>query len=110
MKSTAFRSVHFVFAAVWFAAACFSQTQTARLVGTVHDSTGAVLPNAKVSAVDAGTKVKTETMSNASGDYVLPALQPGTYMLTVEASGFRRARIDGIELAAATDVSQSITL
>jgi Carboxypeptidase regulatory-like domain len=110
MKHTAFRSVPIVFAAAWFAAACFAQTQTARLVGTVHDSTGAVLPNAKVSAVNAGTKVRTETLSSANGDYVLAALQPGTYELTVEANGFRKARIEGIELAAATNVSQAITL
>ena len=56
------------------------------------------------------TKVTTEATSNASGDYVLPALQPGTYSLTVEATGFRKARIDGIELAAASNVSQAVTL
>ena len=101
MKGTTSRFVRIVFAAASLAAVCFAQTQTARLVGAVHDSTGAVLPNAKVSAVNVATKVTTEATSNASGDYVLPALQPGTYSLTVEATGFRKARIDGIELAAA---------
>ena len=103
-------SVRIVFAAALLAAACFAQTQTARLVGTVHDSTGAVVPNAKVTAVNAGTKVATDATSNSSGDYVLPALQPGTYAVTVEASGFRKAVIEGVELAAAANVSQAITL
>src|ERR1039457_1038376 len=103
-------SVRIVFATALLAAASFAQTQTARLVGTVHDSTGAVLPNAKVTAVNAGTKLRTETVSSASGDYVLPALQPGMYELTVEATGFRKARIESIELAAASNVSQAITL
>jgi hypothetical protein len=76
----------------------------------VHDSTGAVVPNAKITAVNAGTKVATETTSNPSGDYVLPALQPGTYTLSVEVAGFRKAVIEGIELDAATNISQAITL
>jgi hypothetical protein len=103
-------SVRIVTAAVFAVALCFSQTQSARLIGTIHDSTGAVVPNAKVDAVNVATKVKTETTSNASGDYVLPALQPGTYSLNVEATGFRKAAVDGIELDAAANVSQSVTL
>ena len=104
------RYIRIVSAAAFLAAACLAQTQTARLVGTVHDKTGAVVPNAKVTAVNAGTKAKTEATSNANGDYVLPALQPGTYSLTVEASGFRKGVVDGIELDAAANVSQGITL
>ncbi len=104
------RYVQVVIIAAFLAAACFGQTQTARLVGTVHDSTGAVVPNAKVTAVNAGTKLKTEATSNSSGDYVLPALQPGTYSVSVEATGFRKAVIDSIELDAAANVSQTITL
>ena len=95
---------------VLLAGLCFGQTQTARLVGTVHDSTGAVVPNAKVTAVHMATKVRTEASTNANGDYVLPALQPGNYELIVEAPGFRKAAIEGIELDAAANVSQSVTL
>ena len=89
---------------------CLGQTTTARLTGTVHDSTGAVVPNAKVTVVNSGTKVKTEATSNASGDYVLSALQPGNYALTVEATGFRKAIVESIELDAASNVAQSVTL
>ena len=92
------------------AVSSFAQTQTARLVGTVHDSSGAVVPSAKVSAVNSATKVRTETLTNASGDYVLPALQPGTYRLTVAASGFRTVNVDGVELDAAANATQSVTL
>lgn len=91
-------------------ALCFGQTQTARLLGTVHDATGAVVPNAHVTAVNSATRVKTETATNASGDYVLPALQPGNYSLSVEASGFRKAVVEAIELDAAANVSQAVTL
>ena len=110
MEGTTLRSIRIAFAAALCAAACFSQTQTARLVGTVHDGTGAVVPSAKVTAVNLATRLSTETATNTSGDYVLPVLQPGTYSLTVEAAGFRKALIDGIELDAAANVSQSVTL
>ena len=110
MKGTTLRSIQTILAAAVLAAVCFAQTQTARLVGTVHDTTGAVLPNAKVVAMNLGTKQTSEATTNANGDYVMPALQPGTYSLTVEANGFRKARVDGIDLAAAANVSQAITL
>ena len=110
MKGTTLRYVQTTLAAALLAAVCSAQTQTARLVGTVHDSSGASLPNAKVSAMNIGTKQTSEAITNANGDYVMPALQPGTYSLTVEAGGFRKARIDGIDLAAASNVSQAITL
>ena len=110
MRSRLLQYATRVFTVVLLAAACFAQTQTARLTGTVHDSTGSVVPNAKVSAVNGGTKIRTEATTNASGDYVLPALQPGTYALTVEATGFRKAIVENIELDAAANVSQGITL
>src|ERR1039458_3598414 len=86
------------------------QTQSARLVGTVRDASGAVVPNAKVIAVNSATKLTTGATTNASGDYVLPALQPGTYTLNVEAPGFAKEAIEGIELDAAANMSQAVTL
>jgi hypothetical protein len=103
-------SVRIFSLAVCLAALCFGQTQTARLVGTIHDSTGAVVPNAKVTVVNLATRLSTEATSNSTGDYVIPVLQPGNYSLAVEASGFRKAVIAGIQLDAAANVSQSVTL
>ena len=94
----------------FLAALCFAQTQTARLVGTVKDATGAVVPNAKVSAVHNETKTRTDTTSNASGEFVLPALQRGTYTLSVEASGFRKAVIADITLDVAAEVAENVIL
>src|ERR1035437_8644098 len=61
-----------LFVLVLLAAICSAQTQTARLVGTVKDATGAVVPNAKVSAVRNDTKTVTNTTCNPSGDIVSP--------------------------------------
>jgi hypothetical protein len=87
-----------------------AQTQSARLVGSVHDSSGAAVVNAKVTATQQEEKKATTTTTNGSGEYVFPVLQPGTYSLTVEAAGFRKALVDALELDAAADVSQPVTL
>src|SRR5262249_2738689 len=68
------------------------------------------IPNAKITATQQETRKSTETLSNSTGEYVFPSLQPGTYSLVVEASGFRKAVINELELDAAANLSQSVTL
>jgi hypothetical protein len=110
MKSNRFAGSVFVLALVLMAGLCFGQTQTARLQGTVHDSSGAVVPNAKVVAVNTQTRDASDTTSNASGLYVLPALRPGIYTLTVEAAGFSKTAVNDIELVVSANVAQDVTL
>src|SRR5262249_6243108 len=69
---------------------------TATLVGSVTDSTGAVLLGAKVSVVNIGTSFVAESVTNAEGSYYTPYLAPGTYRLTVEAAGFKKYVREGI--------------
>src|SRR3954468_19428993 len=77
--------------ALSFASAVFAQTAgTATLVGTVTDSSGLVVPNAKVSVVNVDTAFLSETVTTAEGFYNVPYLAPGIYRLTVEAGGFKR--------------------
>jgi hypothetical protein len=92
------------------ASLCFGQTQTARLQGTVHDASGAIVPNAKVVAVNNATKDSSDATANSTGYYVLPVLRPGTYTLSVEAAGFSKSVVTGIELAVSANVSQDVTL
>jgi hypothetical protein len=93
-----------------FSAHMIAQTQTARLVGTVHDASGAAIPSARVTATHEETKHATEASTSTSGEYVLPSLQPGTYTLTVELSAFRKAVVNALELDAASSMSQDVTL
>src|ERR1039457_4890136 len=95
---------------VLVASLCFGQTQSARLQGTIQDASGAIVPSAKVFAVNNATRESSEAAANSSGIYVLPALRPGTYTLTVEAAGFSKSIVSGIELAVSTNVSQDVTL
>src|SRR5262249_7469128 len=89
---------------------CFGQTQAARLQGTVRDASGAIVPNAKVVAINNQTKDSSDATTNASGLYVLPALRPGTYTLTVEAAGFSRTTVTDIALDVSANVAQDVKL
>src|SRR5581483_1709606 len=73
-------------------------TGAATIVGTVTDSSGAVVPGAKVTVVNTGTNFQFSGVTNQDGYYYVPYLRPGVYNLTIEASGFKRYVRDGIEL------------
>jgi hypothetical protein len=71
-------------------AVAFSQTITGSVAGTVADSSGAVIPNAKITATNVGTNLSYTTSSNPAGVYNLLFLPIGEYNLTVEVVGFKR--------------------
>ncbi|HTF67289.1 MAG TPA: carboxypeptidase regulatory-like domain-containing protein [Edaphobacter sp.] len=76
------------------------------IVGTVTDSSGAVLPDADVRVVNEGTQLAREVKSNGQGYYVIPSLDPAIYTLTIQASGFSSFKKTGITLLA----DQSLTI
>jgi hypothetical protein len=78
--------------------AAFAQLDTGSIVGTVTDSSGAVLPGVTVTATQTETGVTTTVVTTDKGQYVFPALKIGRYSVAAELSGFRRAISDGIEL------------
>ncbi len=57
--------------------------------GEVLDSTGALIPNAKVTVSSPGIGVTRDTVSNENGFFTVPTLQAGDYEVRVEASGFK---------------------
>ena len=85
-----------VFAA---SAACFAQTSgTGSLVGTVRDTSGALVAGAKVSIVNTETQFVSNTVTSAEGAYAVPYLAPGSYRITIEASGFKKFNQTGVEV------------
>ena len=69
--------------------------------GTVSDSSGAVLPDAKVTALNTSTGISTETTTNKSGYYIFPELQSGgPYTITISAAGFENFIATGLTLNA----------
>jgi hypothetical protein len=74
------------------------QSGNATLSGTVHDPSGAVVPGAKVTALNMATGISKETVTNTSGLYVIPNLMPGPYNISVSAANFKSQQIQGVTL------------
>src|SRR5215471_2778971 len=70
--------------------AVFSQTITGSITGTVMDASGAVIPNARITATNVATNLSSTTLSNSAGVYNLLFLPIGEYRLTVEVAGFKK--------------------
>ena len=75
-----------------------AQVTTADLVGTIKDSSGAVVPGVTVALTNEATGVSRSTTSGDGGTYSFTSLQPGRYRLTAELQGFRRIERTGVEL------------
>src|ERR1700683_828970 len=74
-----------------------AQTSTAgKVIGTVTDPSGAVVPKAQVQLINVGTSAALTAMADDSGGFNFPAVPPGTYRLTVTLAGFRTAAVTDI--------------
>jgi outer membrane receptor protein involved in Fe transport len=69
----------------------FAQYENGSLVGTIHDSSGAAIPNVNVAVTNNATGIVTNVTSNGSGDYEVPSLRFGTYTVRAKATGFADA-------------------
>src|ERR1035437_2902331 len=90
------KNARFLFVLGFLLSASFLAAQ--ECTGLVTDSTGAVLPKATVTAHNLGTNVDTATVSTASGNYTIPYLKPGDYVVSAQATGFEKGLHTGINL------------
>jgi Carboxypeptidase regulatory-like domain len=77
--------------------------------GTVKDSTG-VVPGATVTITSADTGAKQTLITNASGYFEAPLMQPGNYSVSVEMSGFKTLTRRGLVLAVGQRLEVPFTL
>ena len=70
----------------------FSQSTTGDILGTVQDSSGAVVAGAKIEVANLDTNAKKEAVSSGEGQFRVPMLPAGRYEVTVEKSGFAKYR------------------
>lgn len=76
-----------------------AQVTTAAIHGTITDASGAVVPNATVTALNNATGIATTATSDASGYFTFTALQVGgPYTITIEAAGFQKYQSTGTML------------
>ncbi len=72
------------------------------ITGTVTDPSGAVVPNARITATNTATDVSQSTVSSSAGTYTIPRLPVGMYTVTAESRGFKT----GVAREITLDVSQ----
>jgi hypothetical protein len=92
------------------ASALWAQSPQAAVSGTVHDSQGAVIADAEVSAQSVATAAVTAVKSNDSGFYSIRNLAIGDYTISVSRPGFRRYERKGLTLTTGQSLELDITL
>ena len=80
------------------AGAVFAQKDTGAIVGTVLDASGASVPGAQVSAVNAATNFAYHAVTDTTGQYVMSPVRVGAYRLSVKASGFKTEVVESLTL------------
>ncbi len=76
----------------------FAQFASGSIGATVTDATGAVVPAAKVVLKNDATGALRDTVTNSSGSFDFPSILPGTYSVTITASGLQTFEETGITL------------
>ena len=73
---------------------------SANILGTVTDQSGAVIPDAQITVKNVGTGITNSAKTDAKGEYLVQFLQIGSYVVTVDAKGFKKYVAKDINLTA----------
>ncbi len=90
--------------------AVFGQSNKGGINGTVFDPNGAAIPGATVVITDLGTQKSVSLTTSESGTYSASSLDPVSYSIRVEATGFKKALIEKVKVDTATIAAVNITL
>ncbi len=82
----------------------------ASIQGTVSDATGGLVPDATVTVTNKETNAKQTTASSGEGFYRISGLAPGTYMVVVEKTGFKKQIFESVTINAETTEGLNIVL
>lgn len=93
-----------------FCAVLTGQQDRGSITGVVKDSTGALIPDAKITATRIETNTITNIASSSTGSYTLPSLDIGTYTIRVEKQGFKSSIAKDITVTASGAARIDITL
>ena len=93
-----------------FTASVFAQSDRGTITGTVVDSSGSVMPRAKVLLTDVATDTRRETVTTATGNYTIAGLPVGVYTLSVEQAGFSRYEQSNINILVAVTTRVDVAM
>lgn len=87
-----------------------AQSSGGTVNGTVKDATGGAIAGASIKLTNQNTQIVQQGQSNANGYYVFVDVRPGSYSLSVEAPGFKTARVPDFELSVNQTLTQNLSL
>jgi len=87
-----------------------AQFDTARITGAVTDATGAAVSHAQVTVTNVGTGIQTSFVTDQNGNFVASELPNGTYVVTVNMSGFATTKSNPIKLNVGAMVGVNLVL
>jgi hypothetical protein len=86
------------------------QTATGEVNGTISDPAGAIIPTASVKLINQATGIEATVSPNQNGYFTFVNVAPGSYILRVEAQGFKMAQSPAFEVGVNQTVTQAVTL
>ena len=100
----------FLMLAIFFCAPTLAQVAGGRLSGTVSDTAGAGIPQAKLVIKSVATGVDRTVTTNADGYYTAVNLLPGSYEISITAIGFNSETRHGVTMSVGSQITVDITL
>ncbi|HUC74061.1 MAG TPA: carboxypeptidase-like regulatory domain-containing protein, partial [Vicinamibacterales bacterium] len=100
----------FLIAASFFPRLLAAQAVTGTILGTITDSSGAVMPGTTVTLRNTGTGLTRTVTTDAAGEYTVPSLPTGKYTVTAELSGFKTVSVPNVDLGVDQHVRINVRL
>ncbi|HJQ23075.1 MAG TPA: TonB-dependent receptor [Blastocatellia bacterium] len=90
--------------------AALAQTSTGEVNGTITDSAGAAINGSTIKLINQATKIEARTSSNQNGYFIFVNVIPGSYVLKVEAQGFKLAQTAPFDLGVSQTLTENVAL
>ena len=103
------RALRTILGVLLFSLSLFAQADFGRILGTVTDQSGGVVPGAMVSITDTQRGLARTLTTDAAGEYNAPTLIPGTYIVHVEAKGFKALDRQNVVIEVGKEVRVDLT-
>jgi len=87
-----------------------AQSVSGTILGTVTDSSGSVIPSAKITIVNEGTGLTRTVQTDANGEYTMPSLPTGRYTVITELTGFKTTTLSNIDIGVDQRVRMDVKL